>query len=181
MGGRNGAGWRCPAAGSPPWDSATVRSQVCRGKFPPSVLITKPEEASGKSFKPWAPPALKVGAVRGQRPVLGAARPVLPRGRAAALLSKQVRGAGMAGRGLTTKWGRMGINNKTTKPNRPAKAREVSRVPYGTPRLRETSPHTPPMWTRLHDLVHGSTARGVQPWCRYGVSVPRAHRGLWPP
>lgn len=43
----------------------TAPARFNRGKFPRSVLITKTEEASGKSFKPWAPPALKVGAVFG--------------------------------------------------------------------------------------------------------------------
>lgn len=157
VGGRSGAGWRCPAAGCSLPGTAPARFN--RGKFPRSVLITKTEEASGKSFKPWAPPALKVGAVFGQRPVLGAARSVLPHGRAAALLTKQAE--------LTTKWGRMGINNKNTKPNRPAKARGDSSVP---PRLLETSPQISPIWTQPHDLAHGSTARGVQPRCR-GVSV----------
>lgn len=40
---------------SPPWDSTLLRSQACSGKFPRSVLITKPENTSEKSFKPWAP------------------------------------------------------------------------------------------------------------------------------
>lgn len=39
----------------------TAPARFNRGKFPRSGLITKTEEASGKSFKPWAPPRSEGG------------------------------------------------------------------------------------------------------------------------